>query len=105
MDGLSRGEVWWAEHPDAGRHPVVIISRPVLVDALRYILTATVTTTVRGVPTEVALDRADGMPRDCVVNVNQVEALSKRLLTERITALSEARMHEVCQALRYATGC
>lgn len=39
------------------------------------------------------------------MNLNQVEALSKGLLTERITALSEARMHEVCQALRYATGC
>lgn len=102
---LSRGEVWWAEHSRAGRHPVVILSRPVLVEVLRYVLTATVTTSVRGVPTEVALDHGDGMPRDCVVNLNQVEAMSKGMLTERITTLSEERMHQVCQALRYATGC
>lgn len=84
----------------AGAIPVVALSRPVLAQVLRYVLTATVTTTVRGVPTEVPLDGGDGMPRECVVNLNQVEAVSKGMLTERITALSEDRMHEVCRALR-----
>lgn len=45
------------------------------------------------------------MPVACVLSFDNLMLSREALLTERITTLSPARMHEVCQALRFATGC
>lgn len=72
---------------------------------LRYVLVAMITQAVRDIPTEVALDARDGMPRTCVVNLDNVATESVALLTGRITRLGPERMHQVCRALAHATGC
>lgn len=102
---VTRGEVWWAELPDIARHPVVVLSRAAVVPVLARVLTATVTSTVRGLPTEVGLDVEDGMYKSCVVSLDNVNTLPQALLTDRITLLSEERMQQVCAALAVATGC
>jgi mRNA interferase MazF len=63
------------------------------------------TRTIRGIPTEVPLGTGDGVPAECVINLDNVRTISQRLLTEPITSLSGSRMHEVCKALAIATGC
>ncbi len=45
------------------------------------------------------------MPKSCVLSLDNVAFVPKVFLTERITNLRPARMHEVCNALRFATGC
>lgn len=52
-----------------------------------------------------ALDESDGMPRRCVVNLDNVTSQSTMFLTDRITRLDPVRMAQVCQALAHATGC
>lgn len=64
-----------------------------------------VTTVRRNIPTEVELDETDGMPRPCVVNLDNVSTLPVEYLVERITRLGPDRMHQACRARARATGC
>lgn len=66
---------------------------------------APATRTVRGIPTEVELDRADGMPEPCALTLDNLICVRKALLVERITRLAPARMAELCEALGVATAC
>jgi mRNA interferase MazF len=102
---VNRGEVWWIEHPDAGRRPACVLTRQAAIPVLTSVLVAPATRTVRGIPTEVLLTRDDGMPEDCALTFDNVTAVPKALLTERITRLAEAKLDELCSALRAATGC
>jgi mRNA interferase MazF len=72
---------------------------------LTAVLVAPATRTVRGIPTEVALTRAEGMPADCVLSLDNLATIPKAMLTSRITRLSQSRLGELCEALRVATGC
>lgn len=102
---MRRGEVWWVEHPELGRRPACILTRDEAIPVLRSILVAPATRTARRIRTEVALEREDGVPVPCVLSLDNLWTVSKRLIVERIAELPDARMLEVCQALRIATGC
>jgi len=102
---VARGEVWWYEHPAAGRRPFLLLSRTGLVPMLTQVLAVPATRTVRGIPTEVALDEDDGMPTPCVLSLDNLSLIRPSLCTEHITTLGPAKVHAVCQALRVATGC
>ena len=102
---MNRGEVWWLEHPEAGRRPACILTRQTAIPALRSVLVVPATRTVRGIPTEVPLGRADGMPEDCALSFDNLTTVPKALLTERITRLNPAKLGELCVALNVATGC
>jgi len=102
---VSRGDVCWAETPDEGRRPALVLTRAEAIPVMRKVTVAFLTRTIRGIPTEVQLGVEDGMPQDCVVNLDNLRHLSRSFLTEPLTSLSGARMHEVCKALSIATGC
>ena len=102
---MNRGEVWWAEHPDAGRRPVLILSREASIPVLRRLLVVPATRTIRGIPTEVLLDEEDGMPARSALSFDNVTVMPKSLLTDRICRLPLDRLDEVCRALRVATAC
>jgi len=91
--------------PGTKPRPACILTRDEAIPVLRRVLVAEATTTRRGVPTEVGVDESDGMPRSCVLSLDNIHVTSKALLSDRITTLSPARMTEVCEALRIATGC
>ena len=102
---MNRGEIWWVEHPDAGRRPACVLTRQAAIPVLNAVLVAPATRTVRGIPTEVTLTRADGMPDDCALSFDNLTTVPKALLATRITSVREARLGELCDALRAATGC
>jgi mRNA interferase MazF len=102
---VRRGEVWWGTYADAGRRPFLILTRNPAIPFLHAIVVAQLTSTVRGIPTEVLLEPADGVPRRCVVNLDSVRRIPKDALTERICTLSGAHMTQVCNALNLALGC
>ena len=102
---MQRGEVWWLEEPSSKRRPAVVLTRQVILDRLSQVTVAAVTTHERDLPTEVALTVDDGMPRPCVVSLDNVHTIFRGFLTERITTLDEATMSKVCRALRVAVAC
>ncbi len=102
---MRRGEVWWAELPSpAGRRPVLLLSRNEAYSVRELAIVAPLTSRIRGIPTEVALGRADGLPRRCVVNLDTITTIPKRTLTQRLTALSPEKLGAVERALRFALG-
>jgi mRNA interferase MazF len=102
---VNRGEIWWLEHPDAGRRPACILTRQAAIPVLNAVLVAPATRTVRGIPTEVRLGPDDGMPAECALTFDNVMSVPKSLLTRRITALHPERHAELCFALEIAAGC
>ena len=102
---VSRGEVWWAEHPEAGRRPFLVLTRQGAIDVLNRVVAVPATRTIRGIPTEVALEEADGMPERCALSLDNVTTVPKSVLTKRICRLGVDRMADVCRALRAATAC
>ena len=66
------------------------------------ITVAPVTRTIRNIPVEVMLDRSDGMPTRCVVNLDDITTLPKILIKERIIALSPEKITRVDAAIRFA---
>lgn len=102
---VARGEIWWVEHPDAGRRPFLILSRQAAVPVLNSLLAVPATRTIRSIPTEVVLDSADGMPSECALSLDNLTLVPKELFRTRIARLSVERMNEVCRALSLASGC
>lgn len=102
---VTRGDVWWSEDPVLGRRPVLVLARDSVLGVLKRPLVAPLTTRARNIPTEVKLDDDDGMPRPCVVSLDNVQPFPVSLLVERIARLSAERMAEVCTAVRFALDC
>ncbi|TAJ08744.1 MAG: type II toxin-antitoxin system PemK/MazF family toxin [Nitrospirae bacterium] len=100
---MRRGEVRWYKFslPDK-RRPVVILTRDSALDFLGEVTVAPVTSTVRDIPSEIALGEEDGMPRACAVNLDHIQTVSKGKIGALITTLSTDRMAQVRQALRFA---
>ncbi len=91
--------------PPDKKRPVLILTRD---SSLAYLTTATVapiTSSIRGVPSEVLLDESDGMKSPCVVNLHNAITVAQHRLGRRITQLNPARMREVCKALSFCLGC
>ena len=76
--------------------------------ALNYLSTATVapiTSTIRGVPSEVIVGVEDGMKAPCAVNLHNAVTVAQQRLGRRVGQLGPKRMREICDALRFSLGC
>ena len=103
---LSRGEIrLYRFAPPDKQRPVLILTRESAVGHLSTVTVAPITSTIRGVPSEVILDAGDGMKGRCAVNLHNAVTISQERLGRRFASLSTARMGEVCAALRFALGC
>ncbi|HLE83106.1 MAG TPA: type II toxin-antitoxin system PemK/MazF family toxin [Thermoanaerobaculia bacterium] len=102
---MRRGEVRWYKfrRPDKKR-PVVVLTRDSALEFLGEVTVAPITSTLRGIPTEVLLGPADGMPRDCAINLDHVQTVSRGQLGALITTLPETRLAEIRRALLFALG-
>jgi mRNA interferase MazF len=102
---VNHGEVWWAEHPDAGRRPYLVLTRQSAVPVLTRVLAVPATRTIRDIPTEVILDEGDGMPERCALSFDNIVTMPKSLFTDRLCRLGVERLEQVCRAVRTATAC
>jgi mRNA interferase MazF len=102
---MKRGEVRWYKFskPDKNR-PVVILTRDSALDFLGEVTVAPITSTIRDIPTEVLLTKEDGMPKECVVNLDHIQTVSKGRIGPLITTLSLTKLSELRSALLFALG-
>ena len=99
----KRGEVWLA-HLDKVR-PAVVLTRNPMGALLHAVICAPVTSTIRGISTEVPLGEADGLRTECVANLDNVQLVARTRLVRRVGHATAASMSATCQALEIATGC
>jgi mRNA interferase MazF len=102
---MNRGEVRWYQFakPDK-RRPVVILTRNSALEFLSEVTIAPITSTIREIPSEVILTTADGLPRDCAINLDHVQTVAKGKLGALITTLNPRKMTELRSALLFALG-
>lgn len=102
---MRRGEVWWADlAPSQGSRPVLLISRDEAYVIRTQVTVAFITTRVRNIPAEVPLGPTDGLPRPCVVNLDNINTIERSALRRRITMLRLVKLHAVDAAIRFALG-
>jgi mRNA interferase MazF len=102
---MRRGEVWWARLPTpAGRRPVVLVSRDSSYAVRASITVVEVSTTVRGIPSEVPLGKRDGLPKRCVANADSLVTIPKMWLDERVALLAPEKVEALDGALRFSLG-
>ncbi len=103
---LIRGDVYLCRFtPPDKQRPVLVITRHAAIGHLNTITVAPITSTIRGVPSEVLLNTEDGMKGTCAINLHNLVTLSQDRLVRRVTSLSTERMQEVCVAIRFSLGC
>jgi mRNA interferase MazF len=93
-------DVWWVSLPDpVGRRPVLLLTRTAAFAYLTRVLVVEVTTTIRGIPQEVALGKSEGLRRRCVANLDALRTIPSATLTSRVGKLAVNRHVEVKRAL------
>ena len=91
------------EKPDKGR-PVVILTRDSIIEHIGELTVAPITSTIRDIPSEVLLDKADGMSRECAVNCDHTQTVPKAKMGPLVTTLAQTRMRDVKVAIDFALG-
>ena len=102
---MKRAEIRWYKFrkPDKKR-PVLILTRNSIIDYLGEVKVAPITSTIRDIPTEVLLSIKDGMPKECAINLDHIQTVSKGKIGALITYLSITKMNQVKNALLFALG-
>lgn len=102
---MTRGEVWLAQ-VGRKRRPVLVLTRGEVLDVRSLVTVAEVTTSIRGLAAEVAVDhRAVGLEQPSVVNCDGLHTVAQSMLTARAGQVDDATMRDVCSAVGYALGC
>lgn len=102
---MTRGEVWWAEHPDDKRRPALVLTRSEAIPRLHSVVVAPASRTIRRIPSELVVGPEDGMPEECAFSFDNVTLVHKSLLTTRICALRVDHMLGACRAVAAAFDC
>jgi len=100
---MKRGEIRWYKFkaPDKKR-PVLILTRDSILEYLGEVTVAPITSTIRDIPSEILLSKSDGMPRDCVVNFDHIQTVSKSRIGPLISVLSPERLEVVREAILFS---
>ena len=105
MAEVNRGEIWQFSFPAPNRRrPVLVLTRQGIIDHLQNVTVAPITTTVRGIPTEVVLGVEHGLKRPSAVNLDNLATVPKAGLRAFVGAVPPEVMAEVREALLFALG-
>lgn len=102
---MTRGEVWLAE-VGRKRRPVLILTRPEVIDVRSLVAVVEITTSMRGLAAEVVLDHASvGLDRESAINCDGIHTVARSSLTGYVGVADQGTMDRVCAAVGYALGC
>lgn len=82
--------------------PVLVLTRELVRPHLNTVTVAPITTTVRGLSTEVALDTTNGLERTCVVACDHITTIPASALGPQIGRLLDAQESLLSQAIHAA---
>jgi mRNA interferase MazF len=103
---IARGDVRLFRFPEPDKQrPVLVLTRDSIIDRLSRVTIAPVTSTIRGVASEVVLGPDDGMKDACAINLHNIVTVPKAGLGRLLVNLDARRLEEVCSAIGFALGC
>lgn len=102
---VRRGEVWLAEVGQK-RRPVLLLTRTEVIDVRTLATVAEISTSIRGLATEVDFDPVDaGISQPSVINCDGLHTILQSSLTGPLGRVDDEVMRRVCAAINYAVGC
>jgi mRNA interferase MazF len=102
---VNRGQIWLVQ-VGRKRRPVLVLTRPQVIDVRELVTVAEVTTTIRNLAAEVSLEHDEaGLERPSVINCDGIHTVTQTSLTTHVGSVSDATMQKVCSAISYALGC
>lgn len=101
---VARGEVWWGETPEAKGRPFLVVSRDAANRVMQRVLVAPVTSRIRGIPSELPLGEAEGLPQS-VATFDNLQPFPKAMLVHRIGALGAERSRDICRTAATILDC
>lgn len=102
---VRRGEIWLAE-VGGKRRPVLMLTRSEVIDVRTLATVAEISTSIRGLATEVEFDHDEaGIDQESVINCDGLHTVLQSTLAGPVGRLDEEVMRRVCSAINYAVGC
>jgi mRNA interferase MazF len=98
-----RGEVWLADLDKV--RPVIVMTRDPMGRLLHGVLVVPVTSTVRGISTEVPLGPDDDIHAASVANLDNLQLVARSRLVRRVGRVRVTTMGALCEAFAAATAC
>jgi mRNA interferase MazF len=98
-----RADVWLAQLDKV--RPVIILTRDPLGRFLHSVIAAPITSTVRGLSTEVPVGPADGVRVASVANLDNIQLIERTRLVRHVGVATDATMTHLCEALAIAVNC
>jgi mRNA interferase MazF len=101
---IARAEVWDAQVPGVGTHPVVVATRDSAIPLLSALVCVLVTSTFRGHVAEVELGPEEGLDHDSALNCDNLFTLPKQVLVRCRGRLGPHKVLQLDRALSVALG-
>lgn len=102
---MTRGEIWLAE-VGRKRRPVLVLTRPEVIDVRDLVTVAEVTASTRGLAAEVEFDHEEaGLDQRSVINCDGLHTVAQSSLTTLVGSVDNETMGRVCWSVSYALGC
>ncbi len=102
---LGHGQLWWADLPGEKIRPVLILTRRCVAGRLTRVLVAPITSTVRGISTEVSVGPKEGVAAGSVVNFDNAQLVEADILLRRAGNVAPDRWPEFCAAMSAVLAC
>ena len=102
---VAQAELWLMETPNDKRRPVLVVSRDDVIPVLNNVVVAPVTSTIRDIPTCIAVGPGEGLDHDSVASFDNLAAVPKSVLTTRLGALGVLGRQRICDALAALANC
>lgn len=91
----------WLARMDKTR-PVLVLTREEVRAVRRFVTVAPITSTVRGLRSEVLIGRGNGLDHDSAVNLDSIQTVAREALIRPIGALLNAQEHDLTRAFHEA---
>lgn len=82
--------------------PVLVLTREAVRPYLTRVTVAPITSTIRGLSTEVAVGTDNGLDHDCVVSCDNIVTVPKSALGRHVGYLLAHQEHELAEAVQAA---
>lgn len=102
---VAQAELWLMETPNNKRRPVLIVSRNEVIPVVKNVVVAPVTSTIRDIPTCIAVGVEEGLDHDSVATFDNLAAVPKSVLSIRLGALGIDGRRRICDALDAVANC
>lgn len=105
MAQVNRGEIWQFSFPTPNRRrPVLVLTRQEVIGHLHSVTVAPITTTIRGIPSEVVVGTECGLKCTSAINLDNLATVPRAGLLAFVGTVPQEVLDKVREALLFALG-